>query len=360
MRGALRSLGVVVCAAIGLSTPALAQGEVLIDCPTVQRRIRDAAQAYFSGAGNPGPQALLRELQRKYRGWDEYLPSCPATAADAAGSERWVTDPNPWLACYHPQAAVCFRSAETYSSPGAPYPHCQQCCYGAPDREGGPPETQRLMRSRSGRGTPDFAAPDALEGALDFYEYLTADRPADYPRNWDPHTIYDVFTWAALARHEFDSFWRPSNSDVVLPSSSLPMTYVTMRSSLPNGGMSNYEAGIPVEAGEHLEVRVTGSVEYSIGRQPVLVGPDGIPNTYGIELHAPECPLGMVVAITFDETTGERIDVQCMRSWQVFPAARTGRLGFFVNVNKDWKVGHRSGRFRVSYARVLGHRNPNR
>lgn len=354
MRKILHLATAGLLATVCVPTPVLAQGEALVSCPIVQQRARDAARAYFSGVGRPQPNALLRDLRRTYAGWDEYLPSCPATAADAAASDRWVIDPNPWLACFHPQAATCFRSTATYRSPGAPYPHCQQCCYRAPDRPGGPPETQRLMRSGFGRGTPDFAAPNAVEGGLDFYHYITADRPVDYARDWDAHTIYDVFTWAALAPHEYASFWRPSNADVVLPSGAIPMTMITMHSSLPNGGMSNYERGIPVRAGDYLEVRVTGQVEYSINRQPVVVGPDGVPNQYGIELHTSECALGMVIAVTFDETTGERLDVQCMRSWQVFPAAKTGRIGFFVNVNKNWQVGHRSGTFRVGYGRTHG------
>lgn len=138
-----------------------------------------------------GADILTTYLEQNFPTWHLYLPDCPLNTR-LIDSNRWYVE-NSFIDVYHPDAATCCRSADTFLSPRAPIHHRQQCCY---NRAG------NLITQGAGAGTPDFGAESVLDP------------------QWEAglgHRTYDVFTWHFTSLRRYHQVWPPNGGEIEVP-----------------------------------------------------------------------------------------------------------------------------------------------
>lgn len=123
---------------------------VLLDLPPGP----DPARRVMASIDREQAEYGAKSLNQRSPRWHEYLPTCPRLAP--RGRAEWDQDNPVMLACFHPGAASCVRSAGSYASVNADG-HQQQCCYDAAGGLIAPEPSDRNDARGRGAGTPDFA-----------------------------------------------------------------------------------------------------------------------------------------------------------------------------------------------------------
>jgi hypothetical protein len=186
--------------------------------PGSQREDDDFTTALLFAQGISSQYAKFLSPPRNLR--------CPCTVADARENrDTWKEDTSPFanLPYYHPGAASSFRSRITYSSPGQPAKHGQQCTYD---------ENGNLITGGSAAGTPDVFSPK---------------------QHRIKHYWNDVRPWGVLGWQIYNEYWPPNNGEgcaenivtrIVLTPNSAPSPGPT---PLPNGAIDTpYSPNNPV------------------------------------------------------------------------------------------------------------------